>query len=154
MISIKENKENVELIKELIEGTDNTIDYEIPGASRPFKLRPLKSTELMELQVMEKKGQVGKLKLSRDITDLEDEEKEEAIRNQVQNMEIPLDYAESRKNQNKVKMRAISLSAGMKESLIGKLQPRIIEDMFLKIMEISEFTDKDLDMLDSFPKNR
>ncbi len=69
-------------------------------------------------------------------------------------MEIPLDYAESRKNQNKVKMRAISLSAGMKESLIGKLQPRIIEDMFLKIMEISEFTDKDLDMLDSFPKNR
>lgn len=142
------DEENIEIMKDLLEGKDKREPIQLVSVDKTINLRPLTSDELLELQIAEKQGQKGMLKIAQKVGKEKDPKKrKQKIKDQVQNMEHELDYGLMLKNQNKVKRLAISLSAGMPEEDVGKLPSTVLEEIFERVIEISQINENDLDML-------
>lgn len=145
------NTKNQELLTSLIQGTDDTVEMEVEGLPEPLTLRPLNSGELRKLQKMEKQGQKGVVKIKKNATR---EEIQEAVEGEEQNLESNLDYAALTDSIARTKIQAVCWSADVPAALIDGLPHPVPDDLFEKVMEISNFTEEDLDLLKNFRKNK
>lgn len=144
---------NEELIQEILSGVNNTITAEIEGLNSKITLRPLATKEIMELRKLEKGTSKGTLKM--DLPDVKDgmrQVKKENIREKVKQLEQDIIYADIEEGKDNVILKAVSYSSKIPIEQIEKFPIRITEDIFAKVMEISNVTEKDLDMLKSFRK--
>lgn len=144
---------NEELIQEILTGVNNTITAEIEGLKSKITLRPLATKEIMELRKLEKGTSKGTLKM--DLPDVKDgmrQVKKENIREKVKQLEQDIIYADIEEGKDNVILKAVSYSSKIPIEQIEKFPIRITEDIFAKVMEISNVTEKDLDMLKSFRK--
>lgn len=144
---------NEELIQEILSGVDNTITAEIEGLKSKITLRPLATKEIMELRKLEKGTSKGTLKM--DLPDAKDgmrQVKKENIREKVKQLEQDIIYADIEEGKDNVILKAVSYSSKIPIEQIEKFPIKITEDIFAKVMEISNVTEKDLDMLKSFRK--
>lgn len=144
---------NEELIQEILSGVDNTITAEIEGLKSKITLRPLATKEIMELRKLEKGTSKGTLKM--DLPDAKDgmrQIKKENIREKVKQLEQDIIYADIEEGKDNVILKAVSYSSKIPIEQIEKFPIKITEDIFAKVMEISNVTEKDLDMLKSFRK--
>lgn len=144
---------NEELIQEILSGVDNTITAEIEGLNSKITLRPLATKEIMELRKLEKGTSKGTLKM--DLPDAKDgmrQIKKENIREKVKQLEQDIIYADIEEGKDNVILKAVSYSSEIPIEQIEKFPIKITEDIFAKVMEISNVTEKDLDMLKSFRK--
>jgi hypothetical protein len=144
---------NEELIQEILTGVNNTITAEIEGLKSKITLRPLATKEIMELRKLEKGTSKGTLKM--DLPDAKDgmrQIKKENIREKVKQLEQDIIYADIEEGKDNVILKAVSYSSEIPIEQIEKFPIKITEDIFAKVMEISNVTEKDLDMLKSFRK--
>lgn len=144
---------NEDLIQEILTGVNNTITAEIEGLKSKITLRPLATKEIMELRKLEKGTSKGTLKM--DLPDVKDgmrQVKKENIREKVKQLEQDIIYADIEEGKDNVILKAVSYSSKIPIEQIEKFPIRITEDIFAKVMEISNVTEKDLDMLKSFRK--
>jgi len=144
---------NEELIQEILTGVNNTITAEIEGLKSKITLRPLATKEIMELRKLEKGTSKGTLKM--DLPDAKDgmrQVKKENIREKVKQLEQDIIYADIEEGKDNVILKAVSYSSKIPIEQIEKFPIKITEDIFAKVMEISNVTEKDLDMLKSFRK--
>lgn len=144
---------NEELIQEILTGVNNTITAEIEGLKSKITLRPLATKEIMELRKLEKGTSKGTLKM--DLPDAKDgmrQVKKENIREKVKQLEQDIIYADIEEGKDNVILKAVSYSSEIPIEQIEKFPIKITEDIFAKVMEISNVTEKDLDMLKSFRK--
>lgn len=144
---------NEELIQEILTGVNNTITAEIEGLNSKITLRPLATKEIMELRKLEKGTSKGTLKM--DLPDAKDgmrQIKKENIREKVKQLEQDIIYADIEEGKDNVILKAVSYSSEIPIEQIEKFPIKITEDIFAKVMEISNVTEKDLDMLKSFRK--
>ena len=138
--------DNESILAELFNGTANTVEFPIEGLQEPLTLRPLTNGELLELKKLEKGNQEGLIKVKRGM-DKED------IKKQVQDLESNIKYKDLIQNEQNTKYKAIQLSASLSNAMIGKLPAKIYNELFDKIMEISQITEDDLDLLKDFRKD-
>lgn len=146
---------NEELIQEILSGVNNTITAEIEGLKSKITLRPLATKEIMELRKLEKGTSKGTLKM--DLPDEKEKDgmrqiKKENIREKVKQLEQDIIYADIEEGKDNVILKAVSYSSKIPIEQIEKFPIKITEDIFAKVMEISNVTEKDLDMLKSFRK--
>lgn len=144
---------NEELIQEILTGVNNTITAEIEGLKSKITLRPLATKEIMELRKLEKGTSKGTLKM--DLPDVKDgmrQVKKENIREKVKQLEQDIIYADIEEGKDNVILKAVSYSSKIPIEQIEQFPIKITEDIFAKVMEISNVTEKDLDMLKSFRK--
>ncbi len=141
--------DNESLIKELLAGKENTVQFEIEGLSEPLTLRPLTNGELLQLKIIEKGNQQGTVKVKKNMS-------REDIKEQVQDMESNsnINYADIVKNEFNTKYEAIKISASLSIGIIKRLPTKILDDIFAKIIEISEITKDDLSILENFRKEQ
>jgi hypothetical protein len=144
---------NAEILKEVING-NAAQEYAFNGLKQPFKLKPLTSMQIVELQGIEKKGQKGTIHIKQDVIDKHKRGKTKALKNEVnkqmQNLESEIDYSSLKRNIANTKYRAISLSAEIPEAIVWDLPAELVDDIFAKVVEISSLTKKDLDLLADF----
>lgn len=144
---------NIDILKKLVEGREDRQEYSFEGLDAPITLRPLTSGELVELQALEKKGMAATMKI-KNFAALTPQERRKKAREQVQDLESKLDFGELRRAAAEVKYRAIHYSAEIPEELVRELPARLVDDIFEKVMEISQVTEGDLDMLQDFHRLR
>lgn len=141
--------DNQEIFEKILKGKDERREYEFEGLPGPITLRPLTSGELVDLQALEKQGMAATLKM-KNFTGMPREERRRRVKEQIQDLESQIDFSELRRTAAAVKYRAISYSAEISEDMVKELPPRLVDDIFEKVMEISEVTEEDLDLLNDF----
>jgi hypothetical protein len=148
------NKNN-EIIDEILNGVNSTVyeEFDFGGTKKKLGLRPLNSGELEILKKLEKKNQKAKFNLSSTQKGKTRKERVEEVEDQLQNLESDLDYSEMLENQAEVKYQAISWSTEIPIDKIKKLPATIPDDIFERVMTISNITEDDLDLLKNFRKD-
>lgn len=68
----------------------------------------------------------------------------------MQRIDSELDYGVLREGMARTKYKAISLSAEVPEEKVERMPNYMVEDIFLKVVEISKITEDDLDLLADF----
>ncbi|MBT9143185.1 MAG: hypothetical protein DDT29_01584 [Dehalococcoidia bacterium] len=145
---------NEELVAEIIQGDSDIQEFEFKLKDKKItlNLKPLNSDELLQLQKAEKKGMAkSRIKLQRKgktRTEIRDE-----LENQVQDFEQEIDQIQIIENVAKTKTLAINLSSSLLIDSIKKLPSFLVDDIFEKIMEISEITSEELTLLENFRKD-
>ena len=139
---------NIEMIQKLTLGTSNieTVKIDYQGEETEFKLRPLTSGELSQLQVIEKKPFVVKVGMQngkRESTNVND---------------ININTGEFTEAQNEAMYHAIALSLSVEEETITpeeiKTMPAgIPELLFEKVILVSKLSDDELTVIKQFRKD-
>lgn len=140
---------NAEILNELINGKDNTQEFEFEGLGKPLRLRPLTTGEILRLQKLEKKNQRYNISVEKDARKKRGERRKE-IRDEVQKFENEIDAEQLRESVARTKFLAISLSADIPEAMVEELPSYLPDLIFEKVVDISKLTSKDLDLLADF----
>lgn len=143
---------NQEILDQLINGKDNTEQFEFEGLSGPLTLRPLTTGEILELQKLEKKDQRYNISVEKDGKTSRKGFRDKT-RKEVQKLQNEVDAEQLRENIARTKFRAISLSADIPEKTVEKLPGYLPDLIFEKVVEISKLTEKDLDLIADFRKD-
>jgi hypothetical protein len=149
------DNKNIELMRELVNGKDNAVEYPIENLPTPLTLYPLTSMQIVKLQGIEKEGQKGLITIEQNVKGKKSRKQiKDDVEKQMQHIESEIDYGQMKTNIANTMFAAIGMSARIPEELveelIGGLSNDIVKDMFRKVIEISKLTKKDLDLLADF----
>jgi len=142
-------KENMELLEEIVKGTEKYHEIQIEGLSKPIYLRPLSSAELLELQALEKRGMKATLNLE-GMLDMTPKQRRASVKDQMQSFQQEFDFEKALKMRMEVRFKAISYSMDVDEDYVKKLPPEIVKKIFEKVVEVSGLTEDDLDAISEF----
>ena len=141
---------NLEIISKLTEGTQNTQEVKIEKNENEgtFTMRPLTSGELAKIRALEKKGFMINVEV----------DPKGKRQKATPNTGVDVNAGEFDEHQTKAMYTAISLSLntdGEKVPIeaLEKLPVGFPEELFKKVIEISNLSDKDLTIIKKFRKN-
>ena len=147
---LKEKKDglpmtNLEILEKLTLGKQATEEVEIQGET--YTIRPLTSGELAKLQSIEKKGFTMKVGVT----------PQGQRKTVTTNTDVDINAGEFNEQQAEAMYHAIAWSLSVEDeeidpNLIRQLPVGIPEDLFEKIVEISNLSDKDLTIIKTFRK--
>lgn len=143
------NKDNIRLFEELLQGQKKKVEYKVESLEKPILLRPLTCSEILELQKIEKEGMKATIDIE-GLMNMSPGERRAAIKDQTQKLKQELDFAKTYEARARVKVTAVSLSAETPIEIIEQLPHKVLNDLFLKVMEISSVSDEELDTLNQF----
>ena len=146
---MSKNKENIQLFEELLKGREGYVEHKVEGLARPVKLRPLTCSEILELQKIEKEGMKATIDIE-GLMNMSPGERRAAVKDQTQKLKQELDFAKTQEARARVKMTAVSYSSETPLEIIQRLPHRVLNDLFLKVMEISSVSEEELDTLNQF----
>lgn len=146
---MSKNKENIQLFEELLKGREGYVEHKVEGLARPVKLRPLTCSEILELQKIEKDGMKATIDIE-GLMNMSPGERRAAVKDQTQKLKQELDFAKTQEARARVKMTAVSYSSETPLEIIQRLPHRVLNDLFLKVMEISSVSEEELDTLNQF----
>lgn len=146
---MSKNKENIQLFEELLKGREGYVEHKVEGLARPVKLRPLTCSEILELQKIEKDGMKATIDIE-GFMNMSPGERRAAVKDQTQKLKQELDFAKTQEARARVKMTAVSYSSETPLEIIQRLPHRVLNDLFLKVMEISSVSEEELDTLNQF----
>ena len=146
---MSKNKENIQLFEELLKGREGYVEHKVEGLERPVKLRPLTCSEILELQKIEKEGMKATIDIE-GLMNMSPGERRAAVKDQTQKLKQELDFAKTQEARAKVKMTAVAYSSETPMEIIQRLPHRVLNDLFLKVMEISSVSEEELDTLNQF----
>ena len=135
--------DNEAILSEIISGTNTVEKVEFEGLSKPLTLRVLNNGELLELKKMERGSQKSQLTIKRNM-------KRQDVKDKVEEAMQEIDPAQIQENIENTKALALELSADITRPIYDQLKPELTNNIFDKIMEISQITNDDLDLIKDF----
>jgi hypothetical protein len=138
--------DNESILSEIISGTNTVEKVEFEGLSKPLTLRVLNNGELLELKKMERGSQKSQLTIKRNM-------KRQDVKDKVEEAMQEIDPAQIQENIENTKALALELSADITRPIYDQLKPGLTTAIFDKIMEISQITSDDLDLIKDFREN-
>jgi hypothetical protein len=138
--------DNESILSEIISGTNTVEKVEFEGLTKPLTLRVLNNGELLELKKMERGSQKSQLTIKRNM-------KRQDVKDKVEEAMQEIDPAQIQENIENTKALALELSADITRPIYDQLKPGLTTAIFDKIMEISQITSDDLDLIKDFREN-
>ena len=135
--------DNESILSEIISGTNTIEKVEFEGLSKPLTLRVLNNGELLELKKTERGSQKSQLTIKRNM-------KRQDVKDKVEEAMQEIDPAQIQENIENTKALALELSADITRPIYDQLKPGLTTAIFDKIMEISQITSEDLDLIKDF----